>query len=157
MVSITFLTALLQGQKLSIYQCFRNLTQVDLKHSKSSCQLVLLQPNINNTWILDWWYVLHFELLYSRDKNCPSTQNLGWNLGRWHVLHFSLSYFRYWSCPSTLILGAWSKLIWNTANEIVSLCYCKQTSTAPETWINGVYYISHCPTSGIQAVHLPRF
>ena len=155
--SITFLTALLQGQKLSIYQepwiklgwmaCItifnvllyilklstypdsRTMIKVDMKHSKCTCELVLLQANINRTWKLD----------------------------RWRVLHFSLPYFRDSSCPTTQILGTWSKLIWNTANAPVNLCYYKQTSTEPETWINGVYYISHCPTSGAQAVYLPRF
>ena len=157
MACVTFLTALLKGQKLSIYTDSKNLTQVDLKHNKYCFELVLLQANINSTWNLDKWCVLHFSLPYSRDKSCQSTQNLGWNLDTWHVLHFSMSYFIYSNCPSTLILGPWSKLIWNTANAPVSLCYYKQTSTEPETWIDGVYYISHCPTNGIQAVQLPRF
>ena len=111
--------------KLSIYPYSRNLTQVYLKHSKYSCELVLLQANINSTWNLNKWCVLYFSLPYSRDKSCPSTQNLGWNLDRWRVLYFSLSYFRYSSCPSTLILETWSKLIWNTPNAPVSLCYYK--------------------------------
>ena len=145
--SITFLTALLQGQKLSIYQepwiklgwmaCItifnvllyilklstypdsRTMIKVDMKHSKCTCELVLLQANINRTW----------------------------NLDRWHVLHFSLPYFRDSCCPTTQILWTWSKLIWNTANAVLSLCYCKRTSSATETWIDGVYYISRFPTS----------
>ena len=145
-----------RDSKLSIYQDSKNQFQVDLKHSECSCELVLLQANINNTWNLDRWYVLHFSLLYSTDKSCPSTQNLGWNLDRWRVLHFSLSYFRYWRCQSTLILRTWPKLIWNTTNTALNLCYCKQTSTAPVTWIDGMYYISHCSTPWTKAVHLPR-
>ena len=133
------------GLKLSIYQYSKNLIQFDL------------QANINRTSSLDRWYVLYFSLLYSIDKSCPSNQNLGSNLDRWHVLHFSLSYFRYWSCQPTPILGTWSKLIWNTANAIVSLCYCKQKSKAPETWIDCVYYISLYPTPWTKAVQLPRF
>ena len=99
------------GPKLSIYQYSKNLIQVDLKHSKCNCELVLLQANINSTSNLDRWYVLNFSLPYFRDSSCPSTQNLGWNLDKWCVLHFSLPYFRYSSCPSTQILGSWSKLI----------------------------------------------
>ena len=147
MVCITFLIVLLQILNLSIYSDSRNLIQVDLKHSKCNCELVLLQANIKSTWNLDRLCVLHFSLPYSMDKSCPSTQNLGWNLNRWRLIHFSMSYFRYSSCPSTQILGIWSKLIWNTANTTMSLCYYKQTSTEPETWINGVCYISHYPTS----------
>ena len=59
--------------KLSIYPHSRNLTQVYLKHSKYSCELVLLQANINSTWNLNKWCVLYFSLPYSRDKCCQST------------------------------------------------------------------------------------
>ena len=119
MACVTFLTALLKGQKLSIYTDSKNLTQLDLKHSKYSFELVLLQANINSTWNLDKWCVLHFSLPYFRDSSCPNTQ----------------------------ILWTWSKLIWNTANAVLSLCYYKRTSSATETWLDGVYYISRFPTS----------
>ena len=102
MVCITFLIVLLQILNLSIYPDSRNLIQVDLKHSKCNCELVLLQANIKSTWNLDRLCVLHFSLPYSMDKSCPSTQNLGWNLNRWRLIHFSMSYFRYSSCPSTV-------------------------------------------------------
>ena len=69
-----------RDSNLSVYKDFNNQFQFDLKHSECSYVLVLLQANINSTWNLDRWYVLHFSLTYSRDKNCPSTQNLGWNL-----------------------------------------------------------------------------
>ena len=156
MVCITFLTALFQGLKLFIYQDSRNLINVDLKHRKCMCVPVLLQANINSILNLDRWYVLHFSLTYSRDKSCPSTQNLGWNLDRWRVLHFSLSYFRYSSCPSTLILGTWSKLIWKHSKyscELVPL-----QANINSTWnLDKCCEINfHYPTPGTQAVHLPR-
>ena len=60
-------------------------------------------------------------------------------------IKFSLPYSKDSSCPTTQNLRIWSKLILNKANAVVSLCYCMQTSTAHQTWLNGAYYISHCP------------
>ena len=90
MVCITFLIVLLQILNLSIYPDSRNLIQVDLKHSKCNCELVLLQANIKSTW----------------------------NLDRWCVFHYSLPYFRDTSWTYTKILGTRSKLIWNTKIQL---------------------------------------